>query len=200
MRVGLTGGVASGKSTVACLFARRGVPVIDADEIARSLVAPGSPLLQKLVEAFGEDILTPQGALDRARMRERTFADETLRRKLEAILHPAIRTEMRRRSATAGGPYQIFEVPLLVETGAGDYDRVLVVDCSVETQLKRLLARDGVSEAQARAMLAAQASREQRLERADDVIINDGAPEALEPQVEKLHAKYLALAQGSTAD
>ncbi len=194
MRVGLTGGIASGKSTVARLFAERGVPVIDTDEIARDVVAPGGPALTQLVEAFGPDILAADGSLDRVRMREQAFADDENRRRLEQIVHPAIRAELERRSAAAAGPYQILEIPLLVETSVRYVDRVLVVDCSPETQLRRLLARDAGTESQARAMLAAQASREQRLQRADEVIVNDGEPTALPPQVNRLHAKYLQLA------
>jgi dephospho-CoA kinase len=197
LRIGLTGGIASGKSTVARLFAARGVPVIDTDQIARDVAAPGGAVLAQLVQTFGEDILTAQGTLDRARMRERAFVDAGSRHRLERILHPAIRAELERRSAAAGGPYQVLVIPLLVETGADYVDRVLVVDCSPETQLARLLARDAGGEAQARAMLAAQASRPQRLQRADEIIVNDGQDEdivaALSPQVDRLHARYLSL-------
>lgn len=195
LRIGLTGGIASGKSAVANLFAERGVPVIDTDEIARDLVQPGSPLLTQLTQAFGREIIDSQGALDRKRLRTMVFADENLRSQLDQLMHPAIRAELERRSAVAGGPYQILAIPLLVETGARYFDRVLVVDCSVETQLQRLLARDAENEAQARAIIAAQATREERLKRADDVILNDGKFSALAPQVARLHARYLALAQ-----
>lgn len=194
LRVGLTGGIASGKSTVADLFAQRGIPVIDTDEISRDVVMPGSPALAQMVQTFGPDILDEHGALNRRRMRAAVFADDDIRRDLEAILHPAIRAELERRSATAGGPYQILAIPLLVESGASYFDRVLVVDCSVETQLRRLLARDAENAAQAHAMIAAQATRQERLDRADDVIVNDGDISALEPQVARLHEHYLRVA------
>lgn len=194
LRVGLTGGIASGKSAVAALFAELGVPVIDTDELAREVVGKGSPVLQRLVATFGPEILTADGMLDRKRMRAMVFAEPARRRQLEEILHPAIRTELERRSAAADGPYQLLVIPLLVETGVRYVDRVLAVDCSIETQLGRLMARDGETEQKARAMLAAQATREQRLKRADDVIVNDGDLAALGPQVKKLHAQYLSLA------
>jgi dephospho-CoA kinase len=193
LRIGLTGGIASGKTAVADLFAARGVPVIDTDEIARDVVQPGAPALGQLLAAFSSEILAPDGTLDRKRLRARVFSDPQARAQLEQILHPAIRAEVERRAARAAGPYQVIVIPLLVETSATYVDRVLVVDCSAETQLRRLLARDAESEQQARAMLAAQATREQRLQRADDVILNEGELTALAPQVDALHAKYLAL-------
>lgn len=196
LRVGLTGGVASGKTTVANLFAARGVPVIDTDEIARELVAPGSAALARIVEGFGRDLLDASGALDRRKMRNLVFANPSDRRQLEAILHPAILEEMTRRSERAGGLYQILVIPLLAESAvAGHVDRVLVVDCPAELQLERLLARDTENEQQARAMIAAQATREQRLAFADDVIVNDGDFPALESQVEALDARYRGLAR-----
>ena len=195
LRIGLTGGIASGKSTVARLFETHGVPVIDTDQIARDVVEPGQPALVAVVEAFGTGILAPDGRLDRPALRARVFADAGARQRLEAILHPAIRAELARRSAAAGGPYQVWVIPLLVEGGRIDQvDRVLVVDCPVEMQLERLVARDGGSESSAQAILAAQASREQRLAAADDVIVNDGAEDALAPQVAALDASYRELA------
>jgi len=195
LRIGLTGGIASGKSTVARLFEAHGVPVIDTDQIARDVVEPGQPALVAVVEAFGTGILAPDGRLDRPALRARVFADAGARQRLEAILHPAIRAELARRSASAGGPYQVWVIPLLVEGGRIDQvDRVLVVDCPVEMQLERLVARDGGSESSAQAILAAQASREQRLAAADDVIVNDGAEDALAPQVAALDAGYRELA------
>ena len=195
LRIGLTGGIASGKSTVARLFEAHGVPVIDTDQIARDVVEPGQPALVAVVEAFGTGILAPDGRLDRPALRARVFADAGARQRLEAILHPAIRAELARRSASAGGPYQVWVIPLLVEGGRIDQvDRVLVVDCPVEMQLERLVARDGGSESSAQAILAAQASREQRLAAADDVIVNDGAEDALAPQVAALDASYRELA------
>lgn len=195
LRIGLTGGIASGKSAVAALFAGHGVPVIDTDEIARDIVKPGMPALQRLVQVFGNDMLDTVKALDRRRLRAVVFSDPTLREQLEQMLHPPILEEMERRSATAGGPYQILVVPLLVETNARYVDRVLVVDCPPELQLRRLMQRDSQTEAQAQAILAAQASREERLQRADDIITNDADLEALAVKVAKLHRNYLALAR-----
>lgn len=195
MRIGLTGGIASGKTTVARLFAARGVTVIDTDEIARDVVAPGSATLAQVVAAFGPEILNADGSLDRQRMRELVFSDPAQREKLEAILHPAILEEMERRSARAPGPYHILVVPLLIESDLVlRVDRVLVVDVTEETQLKRLLARDAGSEAQARAILDAQVTPAERLARAHDVISNDGSLEALAAQVDELHVRYLGLA------
>jgi dephospho-CoA kinase len=195
LRIGLTGGIASGKSTVATLFAELGVPVIDTDVIAREVVKPGQPALQRIIEAFGREVLSPDGTLDRERMRARVFRNPDDRRRLESILHPAILQEMERRSEAAGGLYQVLAIPLLVETGlANRVDRVLVIDASESTQIERLRARDGSSEQEARAMLSAQATRAQRLARADDLIVNDGDRTALVAQVERLHDRYTALA------
>jgi dephospho-CoA kinase len=194
--IALTGGIASGKSAVAEEFAKLGVPVLDTDQIARDVVAPGSPTLGQLVAEFGPEILDGNSRLDRAHMRERVFADPEQRRKLEAITHPAIRAELARRSAEAGGDYQIHVIPLLVETGRADaYDRVLVVDCPEEAQLQRLQARDGSSREQAEEILAAQVSREERLEVAHDVIENTGTLEDLQRFVQTLHRNYELLAQ-----
>ncbi len=190
-RVGLTGGIASGKTTVSNLFAALGVPVIDSDEIAREVVAPGRPALQAIVARFGAGVLQADGTLDRRLLRSLVFADPAARRDLEAITHPAIRAEMERRSATAGGDYQILAIPLLVEGGGqGRVDRVLVVDCPPEMQLRRLLDRDGSNEREARAILAAQASRESRLAAADDVIVNDRDLAHLDARVNALHVWY----------
>jgi dephospho-CoA kinase len=194
--IALTGGIASGKSAVAEEFAKLGVPVLDTDQIARDIVAPGSPVLGQLVAEFGPEILDRNSRLDRAHMRERVFGDPEQRRKLEAITHPAIRAELARRSAEAGGDYQIHVIPLLVETGRADaYDRVLVVDCPEEAQLQRLQARDGSSREQAEEILAAQVSREERLEVAHDVIENTGTLEDLQGFVQTLHRNYELLAQ-----
>jgi dephospho-CoA kinase len=194
LRIGLTGGIASGKTTVAKLFAGRGVPVLDTDQIARDVVEPGQPALAKVVAAFGPDILGPDGRLDRPRLRARVFADPDSRQRLEAILHPAIRAELARRAEAAGGPYQVWVIPLLVEGGQVDrVDRILVVDCPEAVQLARVKARDGETEDSARAILAAQASRAQRLAAADDVIVNDGEEAGLSPQVAALDARYRAL-------
>lgn len=193
-RVGLTGGIASGKTTVSEMFAREGVPVIDSDVIAREVVAPGTTLRAALFERFGPAIRTVDGELDRAALRRIVFDDPQQRRELESMLHPAIRARAEELAQAAGGPYQIHVVPLLVETGGGSrYARVLVVDCPESLQIARLRARTQISEQEARAILASQATRAQRLAAADDVIVNDGTPEMLAARVAALHARYLAL-------
>jgi dephospho-CoA kinase len=194
--IALTGGIASGKSAVAEIFAQLGAPVLDTDQIARDVVEPGTPTLARLVAEFGSDILDANGRLDRARMRTRVFADPAQRKRLEAITHPAIREELAARAQRAQGPYQIHVIPLLIESGRADlYDRVLLVDASEEAQLKRLLARDGASEEQARQILAAQASREDRLDAADDVIVNTGTLQDLHQFVQTLHRNYTVLSE-----
>jgi dephospho-CoA kinase len=195
-RVALTGGIASGKSTVADLFAELGVPVIDTDLIAREVVEPGRLALAAVVEAFGHEVLAADGSLDRRRLRERVFADPADRRRLEAILHPAIRAEMERQSQAAAGAYQLLVIPLLAEGGRRDHvDRVLLVDAPESTQIERLIRRDGGTREQAEAALRAQASRAQRRAIADDVLENTGEPATLRPQVAALHARYLELAR-----
>ena len=197
-RIALTGGIASGKSTVADLFAQLGVPVIDTDLISRQVVAPGKPALAEIVAAFGPGVLDAEGNLDRRRMRERIFSDPGARRRLESILHPAIRAELERQSAKAGGAYQLLVIPLLAEGGRRDHvDRVLVVDVPEALQLERLVGRDGVTADQARASLGAQATREARLAIADDVIRNTGPVDELRAKVAALHQKYLALAEAA---
>jgi len=194
-RVALTGGIASGKSTVANLFAELGVPLIDTDVIAREVVEPGRPALAAIVAAFGPGVLDAQGCLDRRRMRERIFADPTAKQGLEAILHPAIRAEMERQSRVTGGPYQVLVIPLLAESGRRDHvDRVLLVDVPEALQVQRLALRDGVSREQAEAALNAQATRAERLAIADDVIQNSGRVDELKQQVRALHEKYVRLA------
>ena len=194
-RVALTGGIASGKSTVADLFAARGVPLIDTDVIAREVVEPGRPALATIVRSFGPGVLDAQGCLDRRRMRERIFADPAAKQRLEAILHPAIRAEMERQSRVAGGPYQVLVIPLLAEGGRRDHvDRVLLVDVPEELQIQRLMMRDGVTHAQAQASLHAQGTRAERLAIADDVLRNTGRVDHLHDEVAKLHLKYLELA------
>ncbi len=198
-RVGLTGGIACGKSTVANLFAGLGVAIVDTDLLAREVVAPGSALLPQIAAHFGASALQADGTLDRAQLRERVFADPAERQWLEALTHPAIRALTDARCDSAAGRYVIVAIPLLVETGGtGRFDRVLVVDCDPELQLARLQARDGATRAQAERMLAAQASREQRLAVADDVIRNDGDIDGLRAQVEKLHRVYSNLASAQS--
>ncbi|WP_147653581.1 dephospho-CoA kinase [Vulcaniibacterium gelatinicum] len=202
--VGLTGGVASGKSAVAERFAARGIVVVDADVLAREVVELGQPALAEVVAAFGPEVLGADGRLDRAAMRARVFADPQARKRLEALLHPRIREALRARCAAAPGPYAIAAIPLLAETDAPEayrfLDRVLVVDAPQEAQLERLMRRDGADRALALRMLAAQAGRAQRLAIADDVIVNDGPLEALEAHVAALDARYrrLAAAQAAT--
>jgi dephospho-CoA kinase len=195
LRIGLTGGVASGKSTVADLFAERGVTVLDTDVIAREVVVPGSHALDALVELLGTGILDPDGRLHRAELRRRIFADASMRRQVESILHPEILAELERQAARSPGPYQVFVIPLLVEAGLEHaVDRVLVVDCPEEEQMRRLMARDGETREAALRMLEAQAPRERRLAAADDVIDNGGRAAALAAQVAAFDAKYRALA------
>lgn len=198
IRIGLTGGIASGKSTVADLFAEHGASVVDTDIIARQLVEPGSTALAEIEAMFGGEVIDAQGSLDRAAMRKIVFADDAARERLEAILHPRIREETRRQVQAAVGDYVMVVVPLLIESPLrDDVDRILVVDCSEETQLRRLLARDAESEEQARRILAAQASRAQRLAAADDIIRNDDDMKFTKSQVDALHSFYRNL--GKTA-
>jgi dephospho-CoA kinase len=199
-RVALTGGIASGKSTVASLFAELGVPVIDTDVIAREVVEPGQPALAAVVAAFGSEVLGSDGRLDRRRLRERIFNDAAAKKRLEAILHPAIRAEMERQSEAAGGDYQLLVIPLLTEGGRRDHiDRVLLVDVPEALQVERLMMRDGVSREQAVASLNAQATRAERLAMADDVLRNSGQPDELRDRVAELHGKYRALAAARPA-
>lgn len=195
IRVGLTGGIASGKSTVAAMFVELGVPLIDTDELAREVVEPGQPGLARVAEMFGADALTAEGRLDRRWLRERVFRDATDRRRLESILHPLILAAMNRRSEETGGPYQILAIPLLVETGLHDrVDRVLVVDCRPEVQLARLMQRDGESETRARQMLSAQSERGYRLQYADEVLRNDDDVRDLRTGVAQLDRFYRRIA------
>lgn len=199
-RVALTGGIASGKTTVANLFAGLGVPVIDTDVIARAVVEPGQPALAAVVAAFGSDVLDADGRLDRRRMRERIFSDREAQRRLEAILHPAIRSAMERQSREAGGVYQVLVVPLLTEGGRRDHvDRVLLVDVPEAVQVERLISRDGVTHEQAQAALSAQASRAARLAWADDVVANTGRIDDLRTRIVELDALYRRLAAARTA-
>jgi dephospho-CoA kinase len=193
--IGLTGGIASGKSTVAELFAELGAAIIDTDVIARDVVRPGQPALDEVREAFGDTVFNADGTLDRAALRTLIFADERARRELEDILHPRIQQATLKQTQLAGGDYQIIVVPLLAESPLRSYvDRVLVVDCDEDTQVRRLLARDAETEEQARRILAAQSSREERLSIADDVINNEGDLANTSDQVAALHEIYLSLA------
>lgn len=201
--IALTGGVASGKTQVARRFSALGVGIADADALARALVAPGQPALDEVVARFGSDVLDDDGGLDRARMRALVFADDTARHDLEAILHPRIRSAMRQACEAAPSPYAIADIPLLTEGGGRQaypwLARVLVVDVPREVQVARLLARDGIDAALAQRMLDAQASREQRLAIADDVIDNSGELGELDMAVMQLHQRYMQLAEAATA-
>lgn len=197
--VGLTGGVASGKSEVERRFRALGVAVADADLAAREAVAPGSPGLAEVVAAFGPGVLDAGGELDRAAMRRRIFNDDAARARLEAIIHPRVRQALRAACEAAPGPYAIAAIPLLAEGGRAAYPwlhRVLVVDVPVAVQHARLLLRDGIDAALATRMIEVQATRAERLAIADDVLANDGPLEALDAAVAGLDARYRALAAG----
>ncbi|MGE0080930.1 MAG: dephospho-CoA kinase [Thiohalomonadaceae bacterium] len=195
LRVGLTGGIGSGKSSAGRLFAELGVPVIDADQVARDVVRPGQPAWQAVREAFGQEVIGADGELDRARLRERVFRDARERERLEQLLYPAIREAIRHRIAKLQAPYCIIAIPLLVEKGwQGEVDRVLVIDAPAELQVARTAARDGMVPEDVEKILAAQATREQRLAAADDVLHNEGDLNALREQVTLLHQRYLRLA------
>ncbi len=199
-RVGLTGGVGSGKSTVASIFASLGAGVVDADAISHELTAPGGAAIDALRRSFGDAAIDARGALDRLAMRKLAFADPELRTRLEAVLHPLIRAEAARRAALLseqGAPYLIFVIPLLVESGDwhGRVDRVLVIDCSQAAQLARVSLRPGLDAAGAQRIVGAQASREQRLAAADDVLFNEAPLTELKPRVRQLHETYLACAR-----
>lgn len=193
--IGLTGGIGSGKSTVAERFARLGVPVIDADAIARELVAPGMPALHQIGAEFGPEVLTAAGQLDRARLRRLVFADAQRRKRLEAILHPLIRREMQRRIEALDAPYCVLAIPLLLETGQADLvQRILVIDTPEALRRRRVRARDTLSNAEITAIMDAQLPANERRGAADDIIVNDADLAGLEEQVEKLHRRYLELA------
>jgi dephospho-CoA kinase len=195
LRIGLTGGIASGKSTVERRFSELGVPVIDADDSARAVVVKGQTGLAAVAAAFGSAVLTEEGELDRRALRSIIFADPAQRKRLETILHPLIRADMERRAAASTGPYLVLSIPLLVEGGARDrVDRVLVVDVDEEVQLERLMRRDSVGRDEARATLAAQASRAARLQAADDLLTNGGTVTELRHAVDRLHQRYMQLA------
>lgn len=198
--IGLTGGIGCGKSTVAELFAEQGGSIIDTDQIAHQLTKAGEPALTAIEKAFGAGFLLPDGELDRPRLRRLIFSSPETKEKLEAILHPLIRDEVKRRIALAQSPYAIVAVPLLLETGTyrNMVERILVVDCSEAQQVERVMARNGMPEAEVRAIMAHQTGRQERLRLADDIVDNHGDPSALRPQVERLHQRYIKLvaAQG----
>ena len=199
MIVALTGGLASGKSEAARRFGELGVPVIDADVVAREMVEPGAPALEEIVAAFGAGVLDRQGRLDRARMRERIFGDTGVRRKLESILHPRVRDAMRTFAEASDAPYVLFVIPLLVETSqAHTMDRVIVMDAPRELRASRARARDGSAPETITAIMDSQASRADRLAAADVVIENTGELAALHERVDAVHRECLTRAAGST--
>lgn len=202
--VGLTGGVGSGKSTIGRMLSRHGAGIVDADAIAHELTQRGGSAIDALRTAFGEAAIGADGSLDRSWMRARAFADSGARERLEAILHPLVRAMSNHRAeqlCAAGSPYVVFVIPLLVESGdaRGRFDRTLVVDCSEATQLARVCMRPGIDRSVARAIVAAQATRTQRLEAADDVLFNEAPLDEIEVRVEKLHQRYLELANASSS-
>jgi len=197
LSVGLTGGIGSGKSTVAEFFEQKNIPIIDADLISKNLVNPGEPALNEIIDTFGSSIINQKGELDRAKLRSLIFRDATLRNKLNAILHPRVHQEIRKQSEQLIAPYCIVMIPLLVENALFDLvDRVLVVDTLEKMQLKRTAERDNVPEQDVQAILNIQATRETRIERADDIIENLSSLEVLQQQVSVLHRKFLNISEG----
>jgi dephospho-CoA kinase len=197
LRIGLTGGIASGKTTAAQRFAELGVPVIDADHASRTVVAPGTPGLDQVIARFGRAVLAPNGELDRRSLRDIIFKDAAARADLNAILHPLIRAQMQLEVAAAAGPYVVLAIPLLIEGGAQreGIDRILLIDVDEAVQIERVIARDGSTPEQARAILASQASRDARRRAADDILLNAGSVMQLRQGVERLHERYRQLAQ-----
>ena len=203
--VGLTGGVGSGKSTIAAMLGKRGAGLVDADAIAHELTRPGGSAIGALRESFGPDAIATDGSLDRARMRARVFSDSATRKQLESLLHPMIRAMMRERAAELiadGSLYAVFVVPLLIEGGNwhGYVDRILLIDCSEATQLARVCARTGIDHSTAQKMIASQATRPQRLAAADDVLFNEAPLNQIEPRVERLHQAYLRSATNRSGE
>lgn len=199
-KVGLTGGIGSGKSTVADCFAAQGVPVIDTDVIARELTVPGGSALAAIRAVFGETVMHTDGSLNREALRSQVFSDSAARCQLEAILHPLIRQGVKQRLAAVAAPYALIVIPLLVETGGyrDMLNRVLVVDCPEDVQIARVRARNGLDPDQINAILAAQAGRSERLAAADDVIVNTSTRAALVAEVAVLHRRYLTLATAAS--
>ncbi|MFU8837104.1 MAG: dephospho-CoA kinase [Thiohalomonadaceae bacterium] len=199
LRVGLTGGIGSGKSTACAYFQAEGVPVVDTDQIARQLLQPGQPLLSQVLKVFGPEYQNEQGKLNRAALREKVFGSPAQLARLEGLLHPAIRQSVHQQLQTLQAAYVIIAIPLLVEKGwQGEVDRVLVVDCDEALQLHRASQRDHCDPAAIRQLMRFQSSRQQRLAAADDIIHNDGSTESLRQQVQALHLRYLKMAKPSS--
>lgn len=194
--VGLTGGIGSGKTTVAELFTSQGAGLVDTDEISHRLTAPAQPAIAEIARKFGPQFVADDGSLDRVRMRDLVFAHPSARKDLETILHPLIRQESTRQIQESTAPYVVVVVPLLIETGAYRQmmGRILVVDCEPETQVRRVMERSGLSRNEVLSIIASQVSRQERLREADDIIHNDGDLETLRAQVNLLHLRYLGLA------
>ncbi len=198
LRIGLTGGIGVGKSAACHIFAELGVPVLDADQISREVVAPGEPVLVEIAELFGHAVLTTEGALNRGYLRDIIFTNPKLRRQLEAILHPLIKQRLIEQSERIKAPYVILAIPLLLEAGWKSLvDRVLVIDSPVEEQIKRTITRDGINRQQAEAIIASQMERGERLRQADDIITNDGDLQHLRRQIHALHQHYLSTASSA---
>ena len=199
LTIGLTGGIGCGKSTAAAMFAELQVPVIDADEIAHQIVAPGQAILQQLFDTFGSELKRADGSLDRDALRAQVFSDNAARKQLEAIMHPAIRTEMQRQQRSINAEYCVLVIPLLLESGQQDIcDRVLVLDCTENTQRHRVLKRPGLTAAQFDAILQAQCSRQRRLAIADDIINNDRDDiNSLRQQILALHQQYVKMSKNA---
>ena len=196
LRIGLTGGIGSGKSSAAAMFARRGVPVIDADEIAKQLVAPGQPAYQRIIQRFGKEFVDANGFIDRGRLRRHVFGDPASRRELEAILHPRVRQQIQRQLRALRAPYCVIVIPLIFEANQQDLvDRILVIDAAEDTQVQRVAARSSLTEDEIRKIIAAQIGRNVRLRQAHDVITNEGELEQLEERVDAFHTRYLDLAR-----
>ncbi len=196
LRIGLTGGIGSGKSSAAAMFARRGVPVIDADEIAKQLVAPGQPAYERIIQRFGKEIVDDDGYIDRGRLRRHVFDDPSSRRELEAILHPRVRRQIQRQLRVLRAPYCVIVIPLIFEANQQDLvDRILVIDAAEDTQVQRVAARSSLADDEIRKIIAAQIGRNVRLRQAHDVITNEGELEQLEERVDAFHTRYLDLAR-----
>lgn len=195
--IGLTGGIGCGKTAATDIFAELGAGIVDTDVISRELTAAGGAAMPKIAEAFGSEFVQPDGSLDRARMRRLVFADPAAKAKLEAILHPLIRDESRRRIGESAAPYVLLVVPLLLETGSYRdlLDRVLVIDCDEALQVERVIARSGLTRGEVRSIMQAQIGRAERLARADDVLTNDADINQLRHEVTRLHQKYAAEAR-----
>ncbi len=196
LRIGLTGGIGSGKSSAAAMFARRGVPVIDADEIAKQLVAPGQPAYERIIQRFGKEFVDADGFIDRGRLRRHVFDDPASRRELEAILHPRVRQQIQRQLRALRAPYCVIVIPLIFEANQQDLvDRILVIDAAEDTQVQRVAARSSLADDEIRKIIAAQIGRNVRLRQAHDVITNEGELEQLEERVNAFHTRYLDLAR-----